>query len=114
VGLGLGLGVWMWIGVWMAMAMAIRVRCPYSGRGPGLGLGSAGPPCHTHHTTQARRATADGEYMPPPSLADNEGVFSPRCTHLAALASKAVDYQKNGTIVNSPNPEPEPEPEPDF
>ena len=59
---------------------------------------------HSRHMwaiSPARLAAAAGEYTPP-SHPDNEGIFNRRCLHLAALASKAVDYQKNGTAVTLP------------
>ena len=55
------------------------------------------------------RANLNPSPNPYPSLALSlilnltlKGVFNRRCLHLAALASKAVDYQKNGTAVTLP------------
>ena len=48
-------------------------------------------------------ADADDEYRPP-SRPDERGIFDPQCLQLAGLASKAVDYQKNGTAVTLPPP----------
>ena len=69
-------------------------------------MGLAGPSTLSPSlTNQACLAAAGGlkpELYVPPSRPDAKGVFNPRCTQLAELASRAVDYQKNGTAVTLP------------